>query len=82
MPWQMTRVFLSTKTAGGGGEAAAKERDCNREYAEEDDDEVNGDIWGSRGQIVEDKDLMILLACLAIWVISLFDAHGLSESNC
>ena len=21
MPWHMTRVFLSTKTAGGGGEA-------------------------------------------------------------
>jgi hypothetical protein len=23
MPWQITRVFLSTKTAGGGGGAAA-----------------------------------------------------------
>jgi len=23
MPWQITRVFLSTKTAGGGGGGAA-----------------------------------------------------------
>lgn len=29
MPWQMTLVFLSTKTAGGGDGAAAKWRDCD-----------------------------------------------------
>ena len=38
MPWQMTLVFLSTKTAGGGEGAAAKWRDC---------DEREGLCWQS-----------------------------------
>lgn len=46
IPWQMTRVFLSTKTAGDGEEAAARERDCNREYAEEEEDGAKGDTAG------------------------------------
>lgn len=39
IPWQMTRVFLSTKTAGGGG-AVAKERDWEIEFEDDDDDDV------------------------------------------
>jgi len=64
IPWQMTRVFLSTKTAGCGGDEDPK---C-RILVAGDGNGIAGEMEVLGEQIFDEKFANNLLACLAIVV--------------
>lgn len=59
MPWQMTRVFLSTKTAAGGGGVVPKERDFVRDEGYSSDDEL-----ATEERSLEGRDPRSFVTCL------------------
>lgn len=62
IPWQMTRVFLSTKTAAGGGGVVPKERDFVSEVREEHDG-YSSEL-DTEERSLEGRDPRSLVTCL------------------
>ena len=63
MPWHMTLVFLSTKTAAGGGGSDAKERDWVNEVRDWHDGETSEKPIEQR-RAFDERDPRSLVTCL------------------
>lgn len=70
MPWQMTRVFLSTKTAGGGGEEVKW-----RIWEEEEEDDEEGGNEGDEDALARDANAPISFNTACRPIVHTDDIH-------